>query len=632
MEDESTQNILNKVAHHTYRTSQRDASDEMFIQETLRYPDGTQDYYADIEVPRMPINSKSRTQSQGDEFLLLPRNKSSNKHQADDNKRDRSRMELCQAEKAFMLAQNEPGEEIDLDPKPVMTLKQWDEQVLSRFQAWDSSKKSKVARLRVDLIDQKERDWKYAPKINKDNRARNHTPLKDRVQAILEHHGTKMTSQRHRIEEAKIDEEMTHCTFTPRINRNQNYKSISKTPKKAEDLLKWGEQRDKKVIHRQLNDPEYQELTFKPTISSKSRTMIKSSADVDVFARLQPRPKKSVRGPDDDLDFKPKINEKSRGMAMRKAEREREENMVKNLEALSAQAAQQNSQSLQNQNSLSGVKNNQFDMEKRFQEVYEQAYSNIATQKLQVEQEETLRQYRREMDQYSDSEYTEIENDDMVTRQTSETQPPLRYESSLERRSRGSKKSRTLHAPNKSPGSESRSHRSNPRIKSQAVLKTPPKLKHVTNQMNSQKDFSKKVEKTPVSERPNMNKSKSTNNEFGRQKAKKIGPRDGIHIKYVEEDSLQYQNGSGMTSNRSISNKDYAFGKDRSNKSSNQGSARQLVDLSQEDVLGFNANDDKFKIKALPGDRDRSLTNENIPTPSSKPGHAKTKSIVKPKA
>jgi hypothetical protein len=537
MEHESTQNILNKVANHTYRTAQRDASDEMFIQETLRYPDGNSDYYADIEVPRMPITSRSPLQSQGDEFLLLPRNKSSNKHQAYENKRDRSRMELCQAEKAFMLAQNETGEEIDLDPKPVMTLKQWDEQVLSRFQAWDSSKKSKVARLRVDLMDQKERDWNYAPKINKDKRARNHTPLKDRVQAILEDHGTRMTSQRHRIEESKINEEMTHCTFTPRINRNQNYKSISKTPKKAEDLLKWGEQRDKKNVHRQLHGPEYQELTFKPKISSKSRAMIKSSADVDVYTRLQPRPKKSVRGPDDDLDFKPKINENSRNMAMRKAEREREENMVKNLEALSAQAAQQNSRSFQNQNSPSGVKNNQFDMEKRFQEVYEQAYSNIALQKLQVEQEEALRQYRRELDQYSESEYTEIEHDDTVTRQTSETQPPLRYESSVERRSRGSKKGRTLQALNKSPGSESRSHRSTTRIKSQAVLKTPPNLKHVTNQMNSQKDISKKVEKTPLSERPNMNKSRSTNNEFGRQKAKKIGPRDGIHIKYVEEDS-----------------------------------------------------------------------------------------------
>lgn len=70
-----------------------------------------------------------------------------------------------------------------------------------------------------------------------------------------------------------------------------------------------------------------------------------------------------------------------------------------------------------------------------------------------------------------------------------------------------------------------------------------------------------------------------------------------------------------MNSNRSISNKDYAFGKDRSNKSSNQGSASQLVDLTKDDVGFFNANDDKFKIKGLAGDRGEG--NKNIPTPSS---------------
>lgn len=173
-----------------------------------------------------------------------------------------------------------------------------------------------------------------------------------------------------------------------------------------------------------MNEIEYSEYTFKPEISSKSKTMIKDSSKTDVFERLQINAKKKKAMPEENLDFKPKINQKSREMATKKKEREREENIVKNLEAISS-GVPQNKVKIADQ----VAKNNATDMERQFQNIYDKAYQNIT---MQIEEcddgDEEYAPKPRTMpmaEEFANGRYT-IDEVDTYTKFTSETQPNLR--------------------------------------------------------------------------------------------------------------------------------------------------------------------------------------------------------------
>ena len=310
----------------------------------------------------MPVNNRDKS----------PYNRNKN-----DNLRDKSRSELQRAEKDFIMAQN-VNELDEILNKKTITLQEFDEHVLSRLNAWDSSKNRKIAKLRKQVIEELERNCTHIP-TNECKSYRNfkREPLVNRIQSILDDHGTRITKERQKQEESRIVDEMSHCTFTPRTNRNpkefQTNKSVSKIKANTDDLLKWGEEKNKKIESRRLQEHEMAGYKFKPEISKKSKQIVKSGG-VDVFDRQNNQPKKKHENIfEEKQDFKPKINTKSKLMAERKKEKVREENIVKNLEAMSNNKQQATPVKIQDQVS----RNNANDMERKFQEIFDKAHDKM---------------------------------------------------------------------------------------------------------------------------------------------------------------------------------------------------------------------------------------------------------------
>ena len=96
----------------------------------------------------MPVNNRDKS----------PYNRNKN-----DNLRDKSRSELQRAEKDFIMAQNVNELDEILNMKKTITLQEFDEHVLSRLNAWDSSKNRKIAKLRKQVIEELERNCTHIP-------------------------------------------------------------------------------------------------------------------------------------------------------------------------------------------------------------------------------------------------------------------------------------------------------------------------------------------------------------------------------------------------------------------------------------------------------------------------------------
>lgn len=78
-------------------------------------------------------------------------------------------------------------EDEDFVHKPTITTQEFEDQVWSRFEAWNSARKSKIGKMKKELLEDYGRNNRHQPEINKSSRnMRSRTPLVERVQFILD--------------------------------------------------------------------------------------------------------------------------------------------------------------------------------------------------------------------------------------------------------------------------------------------------------------------------------------------------------------------------------------------------------------------------------------------------------------
>lgn len=269
-----------------------------------------------------------------------------------------------------------------------MTIEEFDSKVLRRFQACSSAKKSKISKMRLALLEDYNRECKHTPEINSySNNLKERVPQVDRIPYILEDQNGKLMKKKRQIENDRTKKAQEECTFTPKINNNKSmvalnhHSVVTKTAvgydkTAAEDLIKWGEQRDKRLQSKKWTEliPN-NEYTFKPQICNKSKQILKDSSTKSprpAHQRLMEKNhnKKSSNNihnknpiPAPDETFKPKINPNSRKMAEKKRLKDKQEIMIKNI------------QESQTTDVLAPQVNDQFDMERKIQEIFDGAYT-----------------------------------------------------------------------------------------------------------------------------------------------------------------------------------------------------------------------------------------------------------------
>lgn len=252
--------------------------------------------------------------------------------------------------------------------KRTITPEEFDENVMRRLDAWKNSKNSKISKMKRELLEEYMTTNKHQPEINKKSQQmRARTPIIDRVQTILYNQNNNLTKKKMEQDKNKDIDDLIQCTFTPKINRKDfwgndrpdtGYTTAmpktptgSKTPtgtktptrgRNADSLLKWGEDRDKKIAGKRIQTLGKDEQTFKPQVNEKSKQIqIDNHKRVDVYERLTELEKKKLQKKQATAGvpqptFKPMINIKSRQMAEKKKERDREKNMVHNLYKMSS--------------------------------------------------------------------------------------------------------------------------------------------------------------------------------------------------------------------------------------------------------------------------------------------------------
>ncbi len=155
---------------------------------------------------------------------------------------------------------------------------------------------------------------------------RNRAPLTERIDTIIQEKVCRTRSIKRHIEEEKLRKEMDACTFKPAINKTPDKSGVKEYcsnnqggPSRIDNLLKWGEEKNKKLAEnfltadinnrsgkkmaikdieksadrlfsshlyydkkrKQEQDKEFLEIPFKPQISEKSRKLVEQKKNYD---------------------------------------------------------------------------------------------------------------------------------------------------------------------------------------------------------------------------------------------------------------------------------------------------------------------------------------------------------------
>lgn len=229
---------------------------------------------------------------------------------------------------------------------------------LARFEAFEKQKQQKITKMKTEITKKAYEEVTEKPKIIETKTKKLRVPLSERIGTIIEDKMSKSQVIKRKMEEEKLKREMDECTFKPvtyskkkpetRLRgyskeNESNFQSVndhelnphhhesvnSTADQRIEGLLKWGEEKNKKLAQIQF-DEEAARSGKKKRRPLTTKEIEKSADRLYARGTIRDKKREDLRF-DNDLSFKPAINSNSSAILANKRRR------LKELEAKAAQ-------------------------------------------------------------------------------------------------------------------------------------------------------------------------------------------------------------------------------------------------------------------------------------------------------